>query len=290
MNVAVIANPVAGKGKTGEKVREFSALLKRAGVRVQVRFCEMHGDAQDAAQALDDRTDRIVVAGGDGTVNEVINGLSDPSLLPILHLPTGTANMLGLELSLPKDLSSLARILQHGTIRRIDMGLIGTRRFLLVAGAGFDACVTREVKRLRGKSLGYAGYVRPIAGTLATYRPSSLRVVVDGNQPLFAAHVMALKTRFYGGYFHFAHEARLDSGCFEIRAFHSGTRRALVHFSVAAALGRLANYRDMTRLQGTRIEIESDDDAPVQVDGDYFGTTPVIIELVPAVLPVVAPA
>ncbi len=290
MHVLLIANPIAGTGKNRDKAREFAGILNRRGLVVDLRLCERRGHAHDIAGSIGRDIDRIVVAGGDGTVNEVINGLIDPSRVPILHLPAGTANMLGMELGLPTDLSSLAQVLEKGRVRRIDMGLIGTRRFVLVVGAGFDAAVAREVMRLRGGSLGYMGYLTPITRTLASYRSPRLRVVVDGGRTLVGALVLALKTRYYGGWFHIARDANLGSGCFEIRVVHSGSSAALVSFYLAAASGLSSICRGVTRLRGARIEVESDDAVPVQVDGDYFGTTNVVIELVPAFIPVVGPA
>lgn len=221
-------------------------------------------------------------------MNEVINGLADPSRIPILHLPTGTANQLARSLDLPFDSEELAVILEQGAIRRIDLGLAGNRRFLLLVSAGFDARVAEEVKKCRGDTLGYSGYVFPILKACASHRPAQLNVIVDNQKMMAGCNVMVLKVREYGGVFVFAEDARLDSGRFDVCVFQQGSIGWMSLYAVAGLVGRATDVPGVIRLTARTVRIESKEPVPVEIDGDHFGMTPIDISMQPAVVPMVA--
>jgi YegS/Rv2252/BmrU family lipid kinase len=234
--------------------------------------------------------ERIVVAGGDGTINEVLNGLDDPLRTPLVHLATGTANQVHRDLGLPWSISGMVDVVERGKVLRVDMGLVGERRFLTLLTAGFDAKVTEQLGKRRPKRLGYTGYFMPIMRALREYRPIGLRVTVDGCAAVTGQLAMVLKVRHYGGFFIFSDRAQLDSGCFEVVVLPHGSVPGLFKYAMSAVLGRMKHCRDVLCLKGGRVHIESDEPVPVQVDGDYFGTTPVDAVIVPASVSMVAPA
>ena len=290
MNIIVIANPAAGTGKTVRVVRAFCDELERRGVHVQTWTANKPGDWGDRLAHIPEHVDRLVVAGGDGTINNVLNHLPDPSRVPILHLATGTANMLSRELGLPRQPEDLAHVVEHGTVRRVDMGLIGTRRFLLLTSVGFDATVVEEVQKTRITTLGYHGYAMPMLRCLARWTPPDLRVYVDDREKLVGTNVMVLKAKRYGGFLVFAEGAELDSGHFEVFVFHGGSVPALFRYSLAAMVRKASKLKDVTHVTGKIVTIESAQPVAVEVDGDYFGTTPIKVELRPLFVPLVVPA
>lgn len=288
MNILVIGNPVSGTGKTVKSVQEFTTLLESRGHRVEVFFTGEAGDALRRACQVESY-DRLVVAGGDGTVNEVLNGLPEPSCVPILHMPTGTANQLAQHLGLPKHPGPLVDVLEHGSIKKLDMGKIGNHRFLLQASAGFDALVTRVIEEGPRKGTGYLAYAVPIIKAILRRTSSALDISVNGGKEISAQTVMVTKVRYYGGIFVFAKQARLDSGCFEICVFQSNKIRSLVIYALAGLAHLASIVPGITHLTGNHVRIDSKSPVPVQIDGTYLGTTPVEIELLPAVVPVVVP-
>jgi len=169
------------------------------------------------------------------------------------------------------------------------MGLVGDRRFLLLLSAGFDAAVTEQLRRHRPKRLGYTGYFMPIVRALLEYRETKLHVTVDDGPPVVGQVAMVLNVRYYGGYFVFSDRARLDSGCFEVVVIPDGSVPNLFRYAVSALFRRMRYCQDVVCFRGRRVRIESEEPVFVQVDGDYFGTTPVDVELVPAGVAVVAP-
>ncbi len=289
MKILVIGNPIAGTGQAERRIDVFARALEQHGHKVQVFMSGRAGEALEQAGTVDGDIDRLVVAGGDGTVNEVINGLIDPSRIPILHLPTGTANQLARSLDLPFDAYELANILEHGSIRRIDMGLVENHRFLLLVSSGFDACVAEEVKKSRNDTLGYTGFVVPILRACASHRPHQLNVIIDDERRISGYNVMVLKVRQYGGFFVFAEEARLDSGYFEVCVFQQGSIPWMSLYAVAGLVGKTAELPGVIRARARTVRIESEDPVPVEVDGDHLGMTPVNIQIQPSVVPVIVP-
>ncbi len=289
MKFLIIGNPIAGAGKSRKRISELSSLLESRGHQVEVYVSASAGDAHRRAARLEPDVDRLVIAGGDGTVNEVLNGLVDPGRTPMTHLATGTANMLAYDLGIPRDPAALAQVVEHGPVRRVDMGLMGDRRFLLITSVGFDSLVTETIERNGRNTLGYRGYFVPILTSLGKYEQVRLTVTVDETRRFQAAAVMVLKVRHYGGLFVFSKEAALDSGCFHVCLFPRGSVPAIVRYGLGAFLRCPSLLRDITRVTGSAVRIESDRPFPVETDGDYAGSTPVEVRLEPRAAPMIFP-
>jgi YegS/Rv2252/BmrU family lipid kinase len=291
LKILVVVNPIAGGGAAARGAERVVRLLEGRGHAVEC-FSTRH--PREAGERVRQREsegelDRIVVAGGDGTVNDVLNGLADPSRVPLAHLAYGTANMLARELGIPRDPDALAALVEGGACRRLDLGHAGARRFLLVASCGFDAMVTQAISRTRRGTLGYPGYARPILKALRRYSAPQLRVSVDGDEPLSGALTIVSNIRNYGGIFAVADRARPDSGVLDVCVF-SGERVAdLVRYVFAAATRRVSRLPDVRYRTGRRIVIEALEPTAVQIDGDYRGTTPLTLEVEPSVVPVLTP-
>jgi YegS/Rv2252/BmrU family lipid kinase len=291
VKVLVVVNPIAGGGAAARGAERVVRLLEGRGHAVE---CFSTRNPREAGERVRQREsegelDRIVVAGGDGTVNDVLNGLADPSHVPLAHLAYGTANMLARELGIPRDPDALAALVEGGACRRLDLGRAGARRFLLVASSGFDAMVTQAISRTRRGTLGYPGYARPILHALRRYRAPQLRVSIDGGEPLSGALTIVSNIRNYGGIFSVADRARPDSGVLDVCVF-SGERVAdLVRYVFAAASRRVSRLSDVRYRTGRRIVIEALEPTAVQIDGDYRGTTPLTLEVQPSVVPVLTP-
>jgi YegS/Rv2252/BmrU family lipid kinase len=290
VRVLVIGNPAAGAGRAGRRAAALVRALEARGHAVDWRLTRAPGDARRLAAAGEGRADCIVAAGGDGTLNEVLNGLAEPSATPLAPMPLGTANMLARALGVPRDPEALARAVEGGARRRIDLCRADGTRFLAVAGVGFDALVTERVGARRHGRLGYRGYAVPILAALARYRPPRLSVRLDGGAPVAGGFLIASKLPNYGGVLRVAPAARLDAGRFEACLLREARVPDLLRAVVPAFRGRLAALRNVAFAEATHIRVDSESPAPVQLDGDYWGTTPVSFEVEPGVVPVVVPA
>ena len=290
MRLALLCNPVSGKGRGRRLAPRLTDALKGGDHRVDVYWTTGPGDAREWTRANAGEYDRILVVGGDGTLNEVLNGFEDPTRTPIAQLATGTANLLAHDLNLPRDPEGAARLLQTGTIRQIDMGQAGDRRFMLVLSAGFDAMVTQDIKQNRSSTLGYLGYTRPILRVLRDYRPPRISVHVDHQPAVEGQLVIVSNTRNYGGLFTMADRARCDSGHLDVCVLRNASLAGLVKAGVAGLTGGLSRREDVAYLTGRRIRIDAAEAVPVEIDGDHAGTTPIEVELRPATVPIVVPA
>lgn len=289
MKVLVVGNPIAGGGQAAGKIEALAGLLRAGGHTAEVFLTAAAGDARARAAALEPGTDALVAAGGDGTLNEVLNGLREPFGMPIGFLPAGTANVTARELGLDGTPEEIVRLIDAGAVRRIDVGRAGARRFLMLASVGFDALVIEEDVRRRRSAHRFVRFAVPIARALWRYRAPALSVAVDGGPPVSGTLAIVSKTPHYGGFFNLARGARCDSGLFEVTVCARGSRAALVVYALAALCGRMERLGSVRTLRGTRVAVEAGEPVPVEVDGESFGTTPVTFELAPGALPFLAP-
>lgn len=289
MRVTIISNPVAGKGRGRQRANALADRLRRRRHQVQVLFTSGRGDARGFAGRLDhDRVDCVVAAGGDGTLNEIVNGLTEPSEIPIAILPAGTANLLARELGLPRDVPGVVSIIESGRVRRLDLGIINdVHRFLLIVSAGFDSMVIEAIDRARGGTLGFLGYPIPIIQVLRRYRRPVMDVQIDDGPEHRAEFVVVSNTRIYAGFFSLTERAVPDSGHLDVCFAPRAGRLKLVGFAWSALRRKFSQRADVVSQTGQVIRIRSRD-APIaiEVDGEHFGQTPVEIQMKPAVVPI----
>jgi diacylglycerol kinase (ATP) len=283
----IIFNPTSG----WRRRRRFEAVVDRLrarGCRARVYETTAPGDAERLAATADPaRYDLLVVAGGDGTVNEAINGLADRRL-PLALLPLGTANVLAAELGLGGGPDAIARAIADGVARPVALGVANGRRFILMAGAGFDALVVATLNLGIKRWLGKAAYGLAILRQLLVYGFPSYRVTLDG-VPHEAASVLVANARFYGGRFVVAPAADLERPTFEVGLFERSGRAAAIGYALALFLGFLPRLKSYRVVAAGRIEIEGPAGEPVQADGDIIARLPVRIELLPAALELIFP-
>ncbi len=287
-NIIIIGNPVAGSGSTVRKARYLENLLRSRSHRVEVFLTNRPGDATSRARDIDSSYDRIVVAGGDGTVNEVLNGLREPFSVPLVHFGTGTANQLANHLKIPKKTSDLVPLIENGTTQMVDIGVVGDHRFLLQTSSGFDAIVTKVLAEEPKVCSGYLAYLMPILRAIYRHnRLTDLDVQIDGRAPIKSRGVIITKVSHYGGLFVFCPNASMQTGAFDICLFQE--RKLWTHLcSFLAALLRLTPYVPwISHARGTRVSVDAPFPTPVQIDGTYVGTTPIEVRLIPRCLPVI---
>jgi diacylglycerol kinase (ATP) len=295
--VLVVVNPVSGRRRALRAVPRFLDALRKAGGRAEEFRTAAAGDAtRAAAGARGGGFDAVVAVGGDGTVNEILNGL-DGSGIPVAILPTGTANVLARDLRIPFDPEGAARTAALGAVRTLDTGSAaaagpggGRRRLLCCAGAGLDGAVVAAVARARGGRLGFRGWLGPLWRTLRDYPFPPLRVTVDGVPAAPCTVAVILNAGHYGGIFDLVPGTRPDDGAFDLCLLDARRRRSFFRYLWAARRGTLARHGDAATARGTVVRVEADVPVPVQVDGDPFGTTPLEVTLVPASAQVLVPA
>jgi YegS/Rv2252/BmrU family lipid kinase len=269
----VIFNPTAGARRRRKLDRVLKA-LEQLGCVVTLRATEARGDAEAIARAADPTAfDLVAVAGGDGTINEAINGLAQ-SALPLALIPLGTANVLANEIGLRGD--AVAQTIATGVARPVYLGQANERRFAMMVGIGIDARIVAGIdprlKRIGGK----LAYVASGIGSILNHRPVRYRITIDGRAYAAAAAIIA-KGHFYGGRFVLARAARLDVPSLHVVLMERPGRWNILRYGVAIARGRLDRLSDVRIVEGRIIGIDGPPGEAVQTDGDLAGALPLAV-------------
>ena len=283
----IIFNPAAG-WRRRRRLAPVLARLREHGCTLVLRETKGPGDAERFAAEVDPGAfDLVVVAGGDGTVNETINGLAR-SGLPLALIPLGTANVLAAEIGLRTDPAAVARCVALGEPRPIALGAANGRRFILMAGAGFDAHVVAGVSVPMKRWLGKGAYVLSTLRQLLVFDFPSYEVLTD-NAVQHAASVIITNARYYGGRFVCAPGASLESDTLQVCLFQRAGRLAAIGYALALFSGRLPAVSSYRLIEARRIEIRGRPGEPIQVDGDGIGQLNGAIEVLPKALDLVFP-
>lgn len=292
---AIIVNPMAARAST-RVLNKIESVFKLAGWGIDVFETTGPGDALDRARAAasDNGVDVVVAYGGDGTMNEVANGIHG-SGLPIGLIPGGTGNVLAGNLRLPRNPVSAARVITKGRNRTIDLGRcrFADREYLfgVACGAGFEARLM-ETPSTAKRKWGVGAYVSHGIGLALNLKNSLYTVTVDGRSTeLPAASLTVANCKEIIPPILVLHEAiKLDDGVLDVLAINaSHVGHALLAVSqMLARVGSTGNL--VTHIRGSEIVVESSEPEPAGLDGELVGHTPFTVEVLPGALDVVVSA
>ncbi|MBI5833384.1 MAG: hypothetical protein HZB16_13885 [Armatimonadetes bacterium] len=296
-HVLMIVNPTSGRATALARAQQLAGLLTAAGRVVELHVTRAAGDARHWAAALGGSADLIVSVGGDGTLNEIINGLVDAGWrTPILPVAMGTANVVSLELGLPSEPEALVGVALAGRRRSLDIGLVeragvATSRFVMCLGAGFDAEVVARVHAARGpRGITQRAYARPLLAALLRRGRPLTRVVADGTVLTDTASLaIVANLGRYGGDRRVCAEARCDDGLLNVCWVDGHVRGALPRFVAGWLTDRLRPGRGICFAHASRVELRSAGAVPVQIDGDPAGELPVSVSVLPGAVNVLVP-
>ena len=291
---AIIYNPVArGLSRRLHLLQRTTALLASEGIEARLVSTNGPGTAgQQARQLIESGCDLIIVAGGDGTINEVANGMLR-TRVPLAILPGGTANVLAHEIRMPMNLQRAA--MQIGSLRpcrialgRAQVGHSEGRCFLSMAGAGLDAAIVAnlnyDLKAATGKFAYYA------AGFSHLFRPEpEFEVTVDGKR-FEASFALVSRVRNYGGDLEIARGASLLRDDFQVVLFRGTVRVHYLPYLFGVVLKRADRMKGCTVMHARSVICHAHDpQVYVQLDGELAGTLPIKVEIVPDALTLLAP-
>jgi len=271
----IIRNPVAGQRRGADYTRAMH-VFEEAGCVPTVVETTARGDAVRIAREADEEAfDIAVAAGGDGTINEVVNGLVGRKL-PLGLIPLGTANVLAHEVGIGPDAARAAEVILTGRRQPIALAKAGGHYCCLMASAGYDArAITRvrpALKRLSGEGAYYvAGIEEMLAGTRRL-----LTVEVDGTA-YEAASVVVANGRLYGGRYLIAPEADIREPVLHTILLARPGRWNITRYGFAVMRERLHLLPDVRIVKGTRVRLAAPAGEPWQSDGDLIGEFPVTV-------------
>jgi YegS/Rv2252/BmrU family lipid kinase len=302
-NALLIHNPNAGSGGNTRrtKVDEARRILESRGIRADLRETTAPGEAIEIAKrAATDGRQLVIACGGDGTINEVVNGLAGSQnghRVPLALLPAGTANVLAKELELSWDIPKAAEQLASGEVREIALGLATpleqperARYFLSVAGAGPDGRITYAVDLELKARFGILAYWWQGAREVFNYKFHHFRVTGEG-QSREVSLVIVGRTKHYGGPFKITTEADLFEDQFEFLGLTTQSGLKYLSYLPTLWMGDLRKEEGVYFWKSDRLVCEAIDDNPIyaQVDGEPLARLPVEFRIVPRALRLLVP-
>jgi diacylglycerol kinase (ATP) len=270
-NTLVILNPAA-RSERARRWRTRVEQLARGAV-----FCATScmGEAEAMARrAALDGYEKIVAAGGDGTINEVVNGLAGTDAALGL-LPIGTVNVFATELQLPATrLEDCWQIICAGRTRMIDLPSANGKHFVQLAGIGLDAQAVKETSAALKRSFGPLSYL--ISAAQIASRPSP-RLLIESDEAATSEGSLVLigNGRFYGGPFPFFKRASIDDGLLDVLVFKRIGYFDIIRYLQDVIFSDAIHLPEVEYFQTTRVRVSSPEHVPVEVDGELIGQCPV---------------
>jgi diacylglycerol kinase (ATP) len=290
MHLKVIYNPAAGRGRARRNVREVEEYLRARGARAD---CEPSTGPDDlvriAAESSRAGYDRVVVCGGDGTVNLAIREF-DLAKGTLAVIPTGSGDDFAKVLGIPRNIRRACDVVIGGTVREVDVALANNIRYLGVAGLGFDSEVAdfanRNVRFLRGSAV----YLYAIFRVLPRFTPRPVRIRMDnGTREVSIMFAAVGNTRQYGGGIRITPDAVIDDGLLDLCIVHQTTRAELLKTLPKAYTGAHVKSAFVEMGRGRAFEFSSETAMAVYADGEPLTRTPVSFGLASERLRVVVP-
>ncbi|MBV9227779.1 MAG: diacylglycerol kinase family lipid kinase [Chloroflexi bacterium] len=292
----LIANPTSGSyTQHAHQIEETISFLRNHGWQAELRLTQAAGDAQRLArEAVEQRIDVVVAVGGDGTTNEIIQELAG-SETALGVLPWGTVNVWAREVGIPLDNVGAQSVLINGLTRRIDLGKVNDRYFLLMTGIGFDGEVTHAVEKKPAKRLGVLGYL--LVGTWLGLGYPAFRtsLEIDGKVvKISALQIIIGNTQLYGGALKYTWQAKCDDGLLDICILRKQSMLRRFMILLDFLLHRDQRKQWVRYEKCTTVKIRTRRSVAIQIDGDPMGYTPegnapTTFTIAPGVLKVIVP-
>ncbi len=303
MRAYIIVNPKAGNGRAGRTWPTCAHILKEVlGEEFEVHFTQRPGHAGELAQlAAAQGFEVVVAAGGDGTVNEVVNGLGEAlarTRLGIISL--GSGRDLVRTLGIPTDIRLAVHTLTAGAVRCIDLGRASfvdhqgrqtQRLFVNVGDVGFSGAVVARVNR-GGKALGgFLSYLGGLVSTLATYSNKLVHLTIDEliDEIVVVNAVVVANGQYFGSGMWVAPQARADDGLFEVAVIGDVGRLEVIGNVPRLYRGTLAEHPKVRYFRGRRVKVTSGDQVLLDLDGEQPGRVPVTFDILPQALTCLVP-
>ncbi|MBN2600827.1 MAG: diacylglycerol kinase family lipid kinase [Candidatus Marinimicrobia bacterium] len=267
---AVIVNPVAGRGRTAKKLPQLQEIAANSGHQFNFYYTEESYHAARITDKIHREYDAVVAFGGDGTANEVINGLAGTTT-PFGIIPEGTGNDFARTINVARNLQRAIDILINYNYRLMDLGTIDDRIFINGVGIGFDGFVnyrSKNVKLLKGS----LAYLYAVFSSLALWKCIPVHIEIDdsiiGDSSIY---LIAVGNGWsVGGGLKLTPEASIHDGLFDIcRVRDIPTWKILLNFAKLKN-GTLAEVREVTMTRGKRIRVSSEMPLPIHFDGEVY--------------------
>jgi len=289
-SVVVVANPTAGDGKAGRLIGKVNAILEQLGVDHEIRVSGSPEELEQLAHAAGEQGGIVAVLGGDGSVNLAVNGLAGTSGT-LAVLPAGTGDDFAKAIDVGK-LEGATRLLADP--KTVDVDLIGVtagveeRRFINVAGAGFDSEVSDVAAGMRRRLGSRAHYAIATVKTLPRFVPARFHLDLDGSSIDVDAMLVVVGNSYaYGGGMKVLPQASIVDGALDICIVTAMSKAAFLRAFPKVYVGKHATHPNVMMLRGTDLKVEANRRVSVFADGEKVGSLPAVFTVLPKALPVV---
>jgi YegS/Rv2252/BmrU family lipid kinase len=281
----IILNPAA----KGDKAQRWRERIRSAFPQAALWETEgpEHGNTL-ARKAAQEGYDTVIAAGGDGTLNEVVNGLAG-SDVQLGILPIGTVNVFAMELGMPMRFEDAVACLKSAKVRRLDLPSANDHYFIQLAGVGLDAQILQATDLSFKKALGPISYFLT-ATHVAGQKPPELVCHDEKIGEIKGSFVLVGNGRFYGGPFRFFPHADLSDGWLDVCVFENSSYLDILRYLQGILTGQHTRFKDVHYFQSKKLLVTSDQSVPMEADGELIGHIPVEFAIRSQGLKVLTPA
>lgn len=284
----LIINPRAGSAKSIED--DLIEIFARQGARLDVVRTKKPLEAKRLAKGAIGKYSIVIAGGGDGTINETVNGLAG-SKTKLGIIPMGTENALAQGLGIPLDYRKAAELILKGKTSTWDLGKAKNRYFILTAGVGLDAKALSDVKPVLKNLLGRKAYPIAALKTILTHVPSKLEVWLDDQVlPRWGYFVVIGNVKYYGSNMHLAQYAEPDDGYLDVCIFkRTDVLNMFTYFVSAASKGYipLTEFPNIEYFKVKKVRIKSNKPALAHTDAELIGNTPLTVTIHPKAIRII---
>ncbi len=276
--VRIIVNPISGKGRSRVLAEELATEVASCGLDVETVFTQAKGEAMEAAAETGEDYAAVCAVGGDGTMNEVLNGIADRDI-PLAIMPAGLSNVVAVELGIPADACAVANAIAQENTIEIDLCIASGRYFIGMGGAGWDAHIVHSIAQSRKTPLGFPGYVLPIARSLVSYSFPNITVTLDGARVSEKAGMVIVdNVKQYGGPFKVTNRADFTDNLLDVYLVHRASHIEMLKLFAGVLWGDHTRHGNAKYLRGKKLELASRGQVPVHIDGEACGHLPKTFE------------
>ena len=281
----VIVNRDCKPRKLKRYLKPALRILRHNGFQLSVQFTHRMGEVlSETRKAVEQGFEAVIVAGGDGTTNEAINGIV-PHDIPLGILPFGGSNVIGREISLPMHPVRAAAVIARRRTRKIDLGLTQGRYFSMMASCGFDAYAISRTDPKVKKIINRYAYVWAGIKDFFGYSPTEIQLVLDdGKVHEKGTFVAVTNCHFYGGWHEMTPFARVDDGFLDILIYQGKSQFGLARFMFHMVYKQHLRMKKVRYYRSRKVELKSDKHTCIQVDGDPLGELPATVEIAPGAM------
>lgn len=281
LKARIIYNPTAGRETFKKEIASVLEKLEKAGYETSAHATTGAGDAErEASRANDKGFDLILAVGGDGTINEVINGISaKEKRAKIGIIPAGTTNDFARALNIPRDINKAVDVIVDNHSMKLDVGKANDQYFVNIAGGGDLTELTYDVNSKSKAMVGQLAYYMKGIEMLPSIRPVNTTIEYDGT--VFEGEIMLFlvgNTNSVGGFEKLAPDAKLNDGLFDLIILKKLNIAEFIRVATMAMRGAHLDHKDVIYMQAKKIKVIPDDKMQLNIDGEFGGLLPSTFE------------